>query len=135
MTKLRGWTGGAAALAIVLLTSACASTGSGAVRDRDVITLEAIQQSTASDAFQLIRSERPAWLRRRGALTMRAGVEGIEDTPIIVYLDNARFGTAAELETLPTQGITEIRRLSARDATQRFGTGHSRGAIVISTRP
>lgn len=135
MTKLYGWTAGAAVLALVLALAGCASTGSSGARNSDVITLETIRQTTSSNVFQLIQSERPGWLRRRGGITMRTGEDGLEDTPIIVYVDSGRFGTLADLANLSVQGITEVRRLSAGDATQRFGTGHPRGAIVISTRP
>lgn len=139
MTNLYGWRAEAAVsavvLAVALAVGGCASAERSGTRNSDVITMETIQYSTASNVFQLIQSERPAWLRRRGAITMRTGEEGLEDTPIIVYVDSGRFGTLADLTSLSLQGITEVRRLSAADATQRYGTGHPRGAIVISTQP
>jgi hypothetical protein len=120
---------------LIALAAGCATAGTGSGADRDVITAEMIAASSASDVHQLIRTTRPAWLRARGAVTMRTSDEGIEDVPIVVYLDNNRLGTVEDLSALSTQGITEIRRLSPRDATQRFGTGHSRGAIVVSRNP
>lgn len=124
-----------AVLSIVVAALGCASGGTGTTRDRDLIPRETIRQSTATDVYHLIRLERPSWLRGRGALTAQTGGEGLEDLPVVVYVDNIRFGALSDLAMLSTQGVTEIRRLSARDATQRFGTGHPRGAIVVSTRP
>jgi hypothetical protein len=120
---------------LIAVAAGCATAGTGSGADRDVITAKMIAASSASDVHQLIRTTRPAWLRARGAVTMRTSDEGIEDIPIVVYVDNNRLGTIEDLTALSTQGITEIRRLSPRDATQRFGTGHSRGAIVVSRNP
>ncbi len=135
MNSIRRLTVPVAALMALTLTASCASTGSRPTRDRDVINRETIQNSPASDVYQLIQSERPFWLRSRGAITAQASDEGIQDFPLVVYIDNTRHGTLQDLVTIPTHGITEVRRLSPREATTRFGTGHPRGAILISTRP
>ena len=51
-----------------------------------------------------------------------------------VYVDGARFGGIESLSLIQATPILEIRFLSASEATSRFGTGNSGGAIVITTR-
>lgn len=123
------------ALALLVGVAGCATGGTASGADRDLIPRETIQASSATDAYQLIRSVRPGWLHARGAMSLRAGEGGLADVPIRVYIDNNLLGTVEDLPGVSIEGITEIRRLSARDATQRFGTGHPRGAIVISRIP
>ncbi|TVP44701.1 MAG: hypothetical protein EA350_11055 [Gemmatimonadales bacterium] len=127
-----------ALLAGGLLLPAC-STSSGARGDRDVITEEEIRRSSATDAYRLVSSLRPAWLRERGAVTLRTTDSGdgqaLVNPQIVVYIDGTRLGDVSELETVATTGLTSIRRLSASEATQRFGTGHPRGALLLSRTP
>jgi len=128
-----------AGILFLTLLGACASSGAGGGANRDLITLEEIRESTATDLYHLIRSLRPRWLQTRGALTA-AVVEtddgaALANPEIVVYLDGARLEGLAELEGIPTAGVTRVERLNVRDATQRFGTGHPRGAIVISRDP
>ena len=121
-------------IAGVFVTAAgCASTGSGGGSNRAVITAEEIQASQASNVFQLIQSVRGSWLTSRGPMTLQAG--GADNPEIVVYVDGTRFGGVNELRGLATPGITLIQRMSASEATQRFGIGHSLGAILVSTAP
>ena len=78
---------------------------------------------TAYDTIRRLRPEYLAFTRRN---------ETSEE--IAVYVDGIRLGTVAVLHTVPSHAIREIRRLSAREATTRFGTGHSAGAILIATK-
>ncbi len=126
--------------AVVILCSAalvggCATAASGGTGQRDLITAEEIARSGAPELGELIRALRPAWLHTRGPVTSLSGEEGVADVPIVVYVDNVEHGSLSDMEGMPTQGITEVRRLSPASATQRFGTGHARGAILISTDP
>jgi len=121
-----------------LLLSSCA-TAPGTQGDRDVISEEEIRRSSATDAYRLVSSLRPAWLRERGAVTLRTA--DTDDGPallnpqIVVYIDGTRLGDVSDLETVATTGLTSIRRLSPSEATQRFGTGHPRGAILLTRTP
>lgn len=135
METLRPWAARIGTLSTVLLVAGCATSGTRGTSDRDVITQQMIQRSSASTVLQLVQRERPSWLGGRGGMTARTSDEGIEQVPIIVYLDNSRYGTPSDLGSLSTHGITQLRRLSAAEATQRFGTGHPRGAILVSTDP
>jgi hypothetical protein len=71
---------------------------------------------------------RPQWLRARPrGQTRLAGAEA----GIVVYIDATRYGSLNSLQSLAVGGIYEIQRYDASEATNRFGTGHTNGAIVI----
>lgn len=115
-------------VAVVLIAGACASTGERSTRDRNVLTLEEIQQSPQSDALGLIRGLRPQWLRVRGASTVSA------DNPIMVYLDGTRLGGPDVLSSIQANTIEEIRYYGPSEAQTRFGLNNTNGAIAIRTR-
>ncbi len=52
----------------------------------------------------------------------------------MVYVDNQRTGGPAMLQQLSITVIQEITFLDAITATQRYGTGHASGAILVATR-
>jgi hypothetical protein len=119
-------------LAIVLAAAtACASSGTsrpgGPRHSAYVITDEEISAAqgvvTVYDAIQRLR---PQWLTNS-----RARNVGSNDQ-LIVYLDTNRYGTIESLRQMPIGGVTDIKYLSAAEATNRFGTGHAGGAIVIT---
>jgi hypothetical protein len=68
-------------------------------------------------------------LRPRYLTTRRSDA----DIAPVVYLNNLRLGTPDQLSTMPADGVTEVRWLSAIDATTRYGTGHAGGAILVFT--
>ena len=72
-------------------------------------------------ALQAIQRLRPQWLRTRSG-----------DTPVL-YVDNARRGSANDLSTMLTSEIEVMEYMDASDATNRFGTGHAGGAILVQT--
>lgn len=114
---------------IAILTAACATTGTRESGSRfGEITAAEIEETTASDAYILIQELRPNWLRQRG----RASIN--RPSPRVVYLDNVRLGDLQSLRQISPTSIERIRFLDSRDATQRFGTGHVNGAILIFTR-
>ena len=125
-------------VALLVASVACASGGSSSeprsTTDRDLITEPEIQSraSDASNAFQIIQKLRPQMLRTRGLASPsdRTG----ESVQPKVYLDNVEYGTMAQLTNVNASQIREIRFLSARDATTRWGTGHMGGVILITTK-
>jgi hypothetical protein len=52
----------------------------------------------------------------------------------VVYLDGVRVGTLDELRRLRADAVAEMEYLSPSDATNRFGTNHDTGAILVTTR-
>jgi hypothetical protein len=101
--------------------------------DRNVITLPEVQAARIDNgidnAYELLRTLRPMWLRKRGSNSIQ--YEG----DIVVYLNNARFGGPEALRQVETINITSIRYYDPGAATFKFGTGHEHGAIQISTQP
>lgn len=112
----------------VVVLAACASAPSdGTTRDRNVITAEEISGHHATDAYQLVQRLRPAWLRTRGRNSIRS------ESTIRVYVNGMSFGDLSSLRQISMSDIVRLERLGAAEATQRFGTGHTNGAILIST--
>ena len=118
------------ALGLALTLSACAPAASGSGgRNINVLTRAEIEEANHMNALELVRSERPQWLFRRGNRT----VSGESD--IVVYLDGTRIGGPAALADIPTISIQGMRFYSDREAQFKWGVGHLHGAIeVISSR-
>lgn len=114
------------------LLAGCASSPSGgegvSTSDRDALTLEEIRASNQSDAYSLVRSVRPQWLRHRGPRSINLSNE------IVIYMDGTPIGGPDALRQIPLTDVTSMRYLDPNTATQRYGTGHGMGAILVSTR-
>ena len=117
-------------LALALTLSACATTGSGSQgRNNNLLTRAEIEEAKQMNALELVRSERPQWLFRRGNRT----ISGNSD--IVVYLDGTRIGGPDALANIPAISIHGMRFYSDREAQFKWGVGHLHGAIeVISSR-
>lgn len=98
-------------------------------RHPDVISAEEIAErndlQTAGDA---VRRLRPAFLRVRAS-----GGPASTAEPIRVYVDGIMVGEVSALTQIQVSIVKEIRKLSSSDATTRFGTGHTAGAILVTT--
>ena len=117
----------------LFLLSACASSGpqqgeTGARRSADRIVSEEIRASSATNALQLVQTLRPTWLRTRGQISFR------DQGEIPVYYDGVRMGGVGSLNQLPTMSVEGLQRLDASSATQRYGTDHPHGAILVFAR-
>jgi hypothetical protein len=86
-----------------------------------------IQQVQATNAYEAVSRLRANWLRPRGAssLSLRSAVR--------VYLDGTRIGGVEDLRQMDTRIIGSIQYMDGAEATLRFGTGNSDGAILVST--
>jgi hypothetical protein len=126
------------ALALLALAVGCASSGASAGKQNpNVITTEEIGQSTASTAYELIQRLRPNYLRTRGAVhgsPTASGENRLETVDLVVYLNENRLGGTDQLRQMPISEIREIRYYSASEATTKWGTGHSAGAIQVVSR-
>jgi hypothetical protein len=91
-------------------------------RSRDVITADEIaERGDLQTAWDAVKRLRPAFLRVRGS---RSGTSGMD--VLRIYIDT--------LKSISADAVLEIRRLSASDATFRYGRDHPQGAIVVTTR-
>lgn len=117
-----------AAALLCTVVAACASTGSDSPRSRtspNLITVEEIAAQRSSNAYELVQSLRPGWLRTRGTVSIT------QSTGIAVYLDNIQLGGIDSLRSISMSGIHSLRFIDAGSATQRWGTGHPHGAIQL----
>jgi len=118
----------------VLALVGCAASGQGSSsahqgQDHDLITVEDLEGMDALNAYEAIRRLRPVWLRYRG----QSVITGPDRESLRVYVDQRYYGNAEVLSTLMARNIREIRFLDSREATLRFGTDHTVGAILITT--
>jgi hypothetical protein len=114
-----------------LLSAACASRGAAAPPPAgDGITAAEIEKIPAASAFDVIQRLRPEFLRSRARIPGGTAESGAP----LVYVDGIRAGGLDVLRTIAARDVHEIRRLSAPDATTRYGPGHSSGVIEITMR-
>jgi hypothetical protein len=120
----------ALALALVLFPACVPATSEsgGYRRNPDLITSEEIVAARAFDAYALVQSLRPSWLRLRGQSTPRD--RGV----IYLYQDGVMIGSVRELRNISINSIDNLRFFNGVAATQRWGTGHEHGAIMITSR-
>jgi hypothetical protein len=121
----------------VSLGSGCATTRSNTLAtDPDVITEDQIVRSKATNAYDLIATISPKMFTAHGAATTRGDqppTPGRQALPVLVYIDNVKVGPIDELKTLGKVDVKEIRYLTPRAATDRWGEGHPGGVIFVTT--
>lgn len=116
-------------LMIAALAAGCATTGAQPEpTGRDVLSRADVEASQQLTAYEVIRQERPSWLRVRGPNSFTSM------NPIVVYVDGMRHGGLEALETIPTMVVELIRFYGASEAQSRFGLNHTNGAIEVTTR-
>lgn len=116
-----------ALFAITLGSTACASGGgAGGVRrgSSTRITAEELDSVAELDLFAAISRLRPQWLR--------PGTRG--QLPEVVLNGSHQPGGAEMLRNIRASDASELEYMSASDATTRYGTGFTGGAIVVTTR-
>ena len=121
---------------LVLILCSCATSGStGSRGSGNKLTADEIAEVSALTAYGVVEYARPQWLRPR---RLRAGATpamgGSDRAGPVVYLDGVRVGTLEELRRLRADAVAEMEYLSPSDATNRFGTNHDTGAILVTTR-
>jgi hypothetical protein len=130
--------------ALGLVFAACGGGGSGSPSQpstaarpargtANIITEAEINTGAYQNALEAVQNLRPAMLIPRGVGGNETGTN-VASIPIVVYQDDVRLGELTNLQNIPANRIKEIRFLNARDATTRYGTGHTSGAIVVTTK-
>ena len=132
-------------LVAVALLAGCASAGGGGGNGggpeatdaparrrggRNLIIRDELTGQGFADLMVAIRRLRPAWLRTRASST--AG--GVGASAPAVFIDNVRGGDLSRLETIDPDMVESIRFINSRDATTRWGTNMSAGAIEVIMR-
>ena len=121
--------GGLAAGLLVL--AGCSSSSSGGDEPAmpaggNVITRAEIEAANVPSAYEVVRKLRYTWLQTR----VRSPSGG---DPVRVYVDGVIQSGVDELRRLEPSIVAELRYLNPGDATTRFGTGHTAGAILVFT--
>ena len=125
-------------IAALLVASipACASSPSGAGASQqsarrgspDRITQEELATIDVQNALQAVQRLRPSFLQNRGGASSSIS-QGPQD--VVVYVDQTKMGGPNTLSQIPISDVKEIQHLSGTDATQRYGTGHGSGVIIV----
>lgn len=119
-------------LAAAFTACAAASPGerAGAPRSNpNVISRAEIDHYNRGNAFEIIQAARPNWLTTRGVQSFSD-----ETGDIVVYYGATQLGGLETLRELAPSAIERIEFISAATATQRWGTGHNFGAILVVPR-
>jgi len=115
-------------------------------RNSNQIGREELQSASAANAYDLVQALRPQWLRDRGRETIRTqqvarpGVQGrievattADEPDILVYINDSRFGNVDALRDIAVAGLGSLEFVSPAKATLRWGSGHTKGVIVVHT--
>jgi hypothetical protein len=117
--------------AFIFLSMGCGATGSySTVGGRSPIDEQEILGANESNVYDVIKKLRSAFLTSRGPTSLRIGMSTLPR----VYVDGTSFGEADVLKQMNPTGIREIRYLDSREATTLYGTGHTSGIILITTK-
>ncbi len=113
-----------------LLLLACATVPqTPGVRDRTRVTGEELMATHATTLYDAIQQIRPEFLRSRGISSIQNPQAGVPR----VFVDNVEMGDIQFLKTLNPGDVAEVQRLSAEQATTRWGTGFVGGALLVFT--
>ncbi len=116
-------------LALALGLAGCASSGGGGTRipgssSNRIVRAELDALEGALSAHQAIVRLRPRWLQARGVGTF----------PPVLYVSGSRRGDLDDLRAMQAAELEQMEYMSPSDATTRFGTGHTGGAILVTNR-
>lgn len=114
-------------LSVSVAAAACVT--SSAVRPSTaqplhVLTAAELSLTGARDALRAIETARPSWLAPGGGPLAAAD-------RVQVYIEGTRYNDVSDLQRVSVAAIREIQYLEGREATARYGSGHSGGAIVV----
>jgi hypothetical protein len=130
--------GGGSATTPAAASSSASSTQTPRRGNSELITQDEITAAGVRNALEVIQRVRPSMLRPRGSSTNQSvsGESYSQATTIsvVVYMDDIRMGEPSQLSNVSVDNIREIRFINARDATTRWGTGHTAGVIQLISK-
>lgn len=110
---------------------------------RNTITREQIAALSTRDAYAIIGSLEPGWLRGRRENTLggaagagvgtNASSGGGVEYPV-VFLDGVRYGELETLRDLRSEEVERMELLSPFEASTRYGSDYFAGIILVTTR-
>lgn len=118
-----------AVLALALTGCAGSGGGGGAAEgprrgSSTRITADELANVAELDLFSAVNRLRPTWLRPQSRGTL----------PVIIRDGTAQPGGVDALRSMRAGEVSELQYMSSSDATTRYGTGYTAGAIVVTSR-
>jgi outer membrane cobalamin receptor len=119
-------------LLVLLLVSACHQQGAtpGHGGQRNVITQEEIEASTASNVYDMIAQLRGEYLKDRGKISIRTN----QHEKAVVFLNDQEYGILETMRNIPLGRISEVRYYPGTDAVNRFGAQYGGGVVMLISR-
>jgi hypothetical protein len=90
-----------------------------------ILTAAKIAGTRATTAYEALTLLRPTFLTSPRGWTPGGGP--------VVYLDGVRLGGVERLRNVLATAVSEIRLLTAGEATLLYGAGHLAGAVVVTS--
>jgi hypothetical protein len=121
--------------AVVLVASAVAAQ-SKPKSSSTLITEEEIERArpTVGNAFDVVQSLRPRWLRTREMVQMPGSSSSSGNVPqmaeIHVYMDDRDKGDIDFLKTIPAELVYTLKLMSMTEVGARFGPSRGPGIVV-----
>ncbi len=115
------------ALSLAVLACACATGHTRARPSADTITRAEMLENNFITVYDAVTALRSNWL------TVRPNTLTSTQEDVVVYYDVTRLGSPAELRNIFVRDVQYVQHLSATEATQRYGVGHSQGVIFVSS--
>ena len=101
---------------------------------RETLGVEEITADAGPTAYDTVERRRPFILLDNGLYARGQSPELITTQPIVVYVNEIRFGSVDALRSIPSQSVASIRFVRPTDAMTRFGSGHTGGVILVELR-
>ena len=99
-------------------------------RNVNIITADELSAGAAGDLYSAIQRVRPTFFQTRGQGSFGNAAPEV----IKVYVEGVSRGDLSALRDINAVDVQQVQRLNAAEATQRFGTGHTLGAILITLK-
>jgi hypothetical protein len=113
-------------LAGLLAVSCAVPPGTDSGSTADAITREEIDRGQWADAYDLVSTLRPRWVRGRGPDSFA------NPGQVQVYVDGTRLGDVELLRSLPTVAIERVEWVDPVSSAARWGLDHAHGVILIT---
>jgi hypothetical protein len=121
-------------VALLLLTTACASGGTGtSSHNLSELTRAEIEEAPVSNLYEVVERLRPRWLQVRAPKTLNGG-----PTEVVVFMDRSYLGGTDVLRQFNKFSVEKLRYLDAASAYASLagiGQRSIEGAIVIEMSP
>jgi hypothetical protein len=110
-------------LLLCLVLAGCASGSTGGGGGGDVLAAEDLATVSNLSLYDAIQRLRPRWLQPRAGQPLPR-----------VMMNGSQMGGVEVLRGMQATDVSSVRFLDARDATTRYGTGYTGGAIELVSR-